>query len=181
MNTIKISPTTSIGFLVGTGAWSLSFITLIWGYIAYRLRAGQWLAGYINETVWEKVLVNTGLLILASWALHLFLRQRKMVFFPAGILTATFFIKGQWDLWTLLLDNGLTLRNSLAGSFLYLLTGFHAAHILIALAILMPLGVHLAQRNLCATSQRRFQFALKFWDLLLFFWLVLLLLIFVLK
>lgn len=181
MNTIKASPTASVGFLIGMGAWSLSFITLIWGYIVYRLRLGQWLTAYVDDSVLEKAMINTVVLIASSWFLHQFLQKRRNIAFFLGIILGIFFIKGQWNLWTMLLGRGLTFNNSIAGSFLYLLTGFHAAHIVIALMILLPLGIKLCQVVHREKNQRRFKFALKFWDLLMWFWSVLLLLIFVFK
>lgn len=181
MNTIKINPTTSIGFLVGIAAWSMSFITLIWGYVFYRLRAGEWLINYVDETVLTKALVNTGILLVSSWMLHEFLQKRKTVSFIAGLLLGVLFIKAQWDLWMLLLQRGLTLKSSMAGSFLYLLTGFHALHVVVGLGILLPLGFMLSREHGSWKSENRFEFALKFWDLLMLFWLILFILIFVFK
>ena len=181
MNTIKTNPTASVGFLIGMGAWSICFITLIWGYIVYRLRLGQWLAGYVNESVFEKAMINTGVLMVSTWCLHHFLQKKRNRMFAFGVILGIFFLKGQWNLWTVLLARGLTFNTSMAGSFLYLLTGFHAAHIVIALMILLPFGIKLCQVVNCEGNQRRFEFALRFWDLLMWFWVVLLLLIFVFK
>lgn len=153
-------------------------MTLIWGYMAYRLRVGQWLADYVNESVWERALMNTGILIFSSWILHQFWTKKRNALFLFGMLSGVLFLHGQWNLWLMLLDRGLTFNNSIAGSFLYLLTAFHAIHVVIALLILLPLGIQFAVYE---KNQLRFQLALQFWDLLLVFWLMLLFLIFVFK
>lgn len=149
--------------------------------MAYRLRVGPWLSDYVNESVWERALMNTGLLILSSWVLHQFWTNKRNALFLMGMILGILFIQGQWDLWLMLLGRGLTFNNSIAGSFLYLLTAFHAIHVVIALLILMPLGIQLCQIAAYEKSQLRFQLALQFWDLLLVFWLVLLVLIFIFK
>lgn len=181
MNTVKINSTASVGFLVGMGAWSISFITLIGGYLFYRLRIGVWLADYISQAIFIKAFMNTGILLISSWLLHQFLRKRKVSLLILGFLSGGLFLKAQWGLWILFLQKGLTFTSSMAGSFLYLLTGFHALHVLIGLFVFFPLGLKISQPAMDNSRGSRFLFALKFWDLLLLFWLVLLILIFVLK
>ena len=181
MNTVKINPTASVGFLVGMGAWSITFITLIGGYLFYRLRIGVWLADYISPTIFVKAFINTGILLVSSWILHQFLRKRRVSLLILGVLSGLLFLRAQWDLWILFLQKGLTFTSSMAGSFLYLLTGFHALHVLIGLFILVPLGLKISQSVRDDSHESRFLFTLKFWDLLMLFWIVLLILIFVLK
>lgn len=179
-SSLKTNTTASIGFLVGIGAWSITFLTLIWGYLFYRLRAEEWLTGYITETVLLKALLNSGLLLLSAWGLHQFLHKRMTGFFSLGLLAGAAFILGQVDLWMRIVQNGLTFTNAIAGSFLYLLTGFHALHVVIGLLFLLPFGLNLG-REVNEENESRFIFALKFWDLLTVFWFVLFVLIFIIK
>ena len=181
MNTVKTNHTTSVGFLIGMGAWSITFTTLIVGYLFYRLRIGAWLADYISPTIFIKALMNTGILLISSWIWHQFLQKKRVPLLILGVLSGLLFLKAQWDLWILFLQKGLTFTNSIAGSFLYLLTGFHALHVLIGLFILVPLGLKISQSLRDDRHGSRFLFALRFWDLLMLFWLVLLILIFFLK
>ncbi|MBI5150343.1 MAG: cytochrome c oxidase subunit 3 [Candidatus Omnitrophica bacterium] len=178
---LNMDVTSSVGFLVGIGAWSISFITLIWGYVFFRLRLGPWLGGYIDEAVLTGAFINTGILICSSWMLHQFLRKKRNILFGLALVLGALFVKKQWGLWMLLLQRGLTLKGSIAGGFLYLLTGFHAAHVVIGLMVLLFLGTRVSLAEEGGSSERRFTFALRFWDLLLLFWLVLLVLIFILK
>ena len=180
-NAFKANTTSAVGFIIGIGAWSLTFLTLIWGYLFYRLHAGVWLGGYMSAEIFGKAFFNTGILLISSWVWHRFLQKKRLSLLVLGFLSGVLFLKAQWELWILFLQRGLTLTGSLAGSFLYLLTGFNAAHVLIGLLILLPLGLKIGRSALHDRGESRFLFALKFWDLLMLFWLVLAALIFILK
>lgn len=177
---LKVDTTSAVGFIIGIGAWSLTFITLLWGYLFYRLHAGVWLGGYMSPAIVGKALLNTGILLISSWLWHRFLQKKGLPLLVLGFLSGVLFLAAQWELWILFLQKGLTFTGSLAGSFLYLLTGFHAAHVLIGLLILLPLGLKIGHSSPDRPAAR-FLFALRFWDLLMLFWLVLLALIFILK
>jgi cytochrome c oxidase subunit 3 len=84
---------------------------------------------------------------------------------------------GQVSLWQLSLANGLRWTDSIAGSFFYLLTGFHALHIVGALVAVLLLCVKFPkwQNSMIATGIKRF------WDFLLVVWLVMFLLIFIVQ
>lgn len=181
MNTARINPTSSIGFLIGISAWSISFITLIWAYIFYRLKTGAWLVEFVSGSIMLQAMVNTLILIISSYVFHKFLQSKEMIWFTTGLISGLLFVMGQVKLWFSLINQGLTLQNSLAGSFFYLLTGFHALHILIGLLILFMVSLNQVSRGECEVFEVRFNFALKFWDLLLIFWAVLLILIFFIK
>lgn len=178
---LKINPTAWVGFMVGVGAWSIMFVMLILGYVFYRVPSGPWLAGFVDAPVIFKAMVNTGLLLVSSWMLHQFFRTRKIELFQLGLLSGLMFLFAQWKLWVLLLRGGLTWTGSMAGSFLYLLTGFHALHVLAGLVILLPLGLKFYRNAADERNIGRFFFALRFWDLLFVFWLGLFVLIFIFK
>lgn len=177
---VKLETNSYVGFLIGIGAWSITFITLIWGYISYRLRAGAWMQVYIDERIFSITIFNTVVLLLSSLVLRVFIQKKRVAFLVAGLLAGMIFLAGQVHLWKIFVAQGLTLQSSLAGSFLYLLTGFHAAHIVIGIGILLPFGIQML-RLMTAKSENHFSFALMFWDLLTIFWCVLFLVIFILK
>lgn len=180
-NALKINTTSSVGYLIGISAWSLTFLTLIWGYVFYRLKLGVWLQEYIDAAILTKVIINTSVILGSSVLLHYFKEDRKRVFLLIGLSLGVLFIKFQWDVWSILIAEGLTLQSSIAGSFLYLLTGFHALHILVGISLLLGWGWPLCKTIASFQTYQRFVFALKFWDLLLLFWCVLFILIFILK
>lgn len=181
MSASKSEVTSSVGFMIALGAWSITFLTLILGYAVYRFKAGEWLYGYLDGEIVRKALMNTALIVLSSLALNFFCRVKKRVLFIAGIVLGFLFIHGQWGLWLMLLDRGLSLKSSVAGSFFYLLTGFHAVHMAVGLLVLIPLGIPVVLNRADGRQERRFGFTVRFWDLLAIFWIVLLVLIFGLK
>ncbi len=181
MNVLKVNTTTSVGFLVGISAWSISFITLIWAYLFYRLRTNAWLDGTITQSTFNLALLNTLFLILSSLVFHQYHQNKTKYLFVLGNLFGISFIAGQLKLWSAFLAQGISLKSSVAGSFFYLLTGFHALHIIVGIIILVAVSLRQFLNGYSSTFDVRFYLALKFWDLLLLFWAVLLVLIFILK
>ncbi|MCA9406837.1 MAG: cytochrome c oxidase subunit 3 [Candidatus Omnitrophica bacterium] len=177
---IKDNTTTSVGVLIGLSAWSITFVTLIWGYMFYRVRGLLWLEDYIDGPIYFKVALNTGFLICSSFFLHLFLQQKEKKLFLLGLSAALLFIIGQWNLWQALSMRGLTVNQTIAGSFFYLLTGFHALHIIIGMGVLIGF-YYLSGMAQTKAITPNFKFVVRFWDLLLLFWLILVPLIFILK
>lgn len=172
--------TFSVGLLIAFASWTLIFFTLLWGYAVYRLRSSVWLAGYISTEVFGSAMFNTVVLFLSSWMLSSAFKQRTGN--PAGKLWSAWmlgmiFLLGQLNLWHGLLSNGLHWNSSQAGSFLFLLTGFHALHVvggLIALTVLCLKFPSLGSTYFAVGAKR-------FWDFLLVIWLVMFVLIFILQ
>lgn len=172
--------TFSIGLLIGLSSWTLIFITLVWGYVVYRLRSAQWMGEFINFQIIGLAVFNTIVLLVSSWALSKAFKQnavRPQFFLWAAFAFGCVFLTGQVCLWQLSLANGLHWSDSIAGSFFYLLTGFHALHIVGALVavFLLCLKYQKWQRSMIATGIKNF------WDFLLVVWLVMFLLIFIIQ
>ncbi len=175
--------TASVGFLIGISSWSLSFITLIWAYVVYRLRAGAWYAHLLSMEEVGLAIINTIVIVASSFLLHAWVKGgylRKNLFFTGSGLGLLFLV-GQWRLWQSFLMDGFTHRSSVAGSFFYLLTGFHALHIIAGLFLLFFLSRPLLAGSLEDLHQQRFNKGLSFWDLLSVFWIVLFILIFAIQ
>ncbi len=175
--------TASVGFLIGISSWSLSFITLIWAYGVYRLRAGAWYAHVLSMEEAVLAVVNTIAIIASSLLLRAWVKGNylRKVLFLASLGLGLLFMAGQWYLWQGLIKEGFTHRSSVAGSFFYLLTGFHALHIVVGLFLLFFLSRPLLAGSIEEVDQRRFNNGLCFWDLLTVFWIVLFILIFAIQ
>ena len=177
---LKERNTFSVGFLIALSSWTLIFFTLIWGYAVYRLRSTVWLEAYITPKVLTLAVVNTAILALSSLALRSAFKQKESggeKFLWSGFSLGILFLFGQLKLWQSLLVNGLRWDGNIAGSFMFLLTGFHALHViggLIALAVLCARFPALSQSFFASGAKR-------FWDFLLVIWLVMFALIFILK
>lgn len=163
--------TSSIGLMIAIASWAIMFMTLVWGYLFYRMKAGVWIDGYLTKDLWNLALINTVFLIISS----MFYRQVRLRFF--SLWFGFFFLVGQWQLWHLALNNGFNWQGSIVGSFFFMLTGFHALHILGGLAAIAYVSF-LPQERLTTTLIKGVGY---FWDFLLIVWVTLFVVIFILK
>ena len=93
------------------------------------------------------LLLNTIVLLISSGSMELARRQAlRDVRYEAGgglswlaltVLLGLSFLVGQWTVWQKLAASGLYLSTNPSGSFIYLLTGTHAVHLLGGLAALL--------------------------------------------
>ena len=177
---IRRRNTFSIGLMIALASWALVFMTLVWGYVVFRMRTSVWLGAYLTPAVWSLATLNTAVIALSSLALHLGLRERAfraVLFVWTAFLFGVFFLVGQTQLWQLITRQGLHWRSSIAGSFFFLLTGFHAVHIAGALLAVCILGARF--RSVEGSS---FVTGVKyFWDFLFIVWIVMFGLIFIVK
>ena len=65
---IRRRNTFSIGLMIALASWALVFITLVWGYVVFRMRtspanggASVWLGEYLTPAVWSLAMLNTGI------------------------------------------------------------------------------------------------------------------------
>lgn len=172
--------TFSVGLLIALSSWGIIFFTLVWGYVVYRMRAQSWLGGYLGTSTMLLAGLNT--LVMAVSSLTLFKAfknstQRSVVLVWGTFVLGLFFLVGQFLLWQRMLEGGLHWQGSIAGSFFFLLTGFHALHIVGALVALLVLCLNFNKWQGTLTG-----LGIKyFWDFLFFVWLVMFILIFIVQ
>lgn len=117
---------------VGIGSILMMFAGLTSAYIVKRNQA-NWISFEIPVMFWY----STAAIVLSSITIYLAdkaFRTREMnryrsltaVTLALGILFIVFQVWGFWELWQL----GLTLQSNVAYSFLYVIVGIHAAHVL---------------------------------------------------
>ena len=170
--------TFSIGMLIGLSSWTLIFVTLMWGYVTYRLRAESWLQGYITPQAYGLAVCNTVALIASSVALNYGFKQRPLQgWIFAAFILGVVFLAGQTLLWQMFLEQGLHWQSSQAGSFFFLLTGFHFLHIIVAVPALLILALRfkVMQGSMLGRGIKYF------WDMLLAVWLIVFALVFIIK
>jgi cytochrome c oxidase subunit 3 len=101
---------------------------------------------------------NTGLLLLSAvalvWTRRTFRRDRAAAATPmlVALTLASAFVLLQGREWVALLSQGLTLTSSSLGSFFFIVIGFHALHVVIAITLLARTYVRL-RRGWLASSQ----------------------------
>ena len=140
----------------------------------------QPLAEQANQPLFHKgqLWINTIYLILASFFLQSasVSSQRnksmlaKLTLVSAGVFSGAF-IAGQLLFWQQLYQQGFVVNTNPALSFFYLLTGLHAAHIGIGLAVWL-LALHATLRNQ-ARARQLIGWCAVFWHFLLALWILL--------
>ena len=98
-----------------------------------RQSEGNWLEFDLPQIFW----VNSAIIILSSLSMHWAYRSAKkdhldQLKLALGITTALgiAFLVGQWYSWVALVDMDVYFVGNPAGSFLYVLTGLHAIHLI---------------------------------------------------
>ena len=118
---------------------------LLGGYFYVRNQATTWPPeGIEHEISWQIAAVLTVVLISSSVAAHigiLGIKSNNRGQFKLGIAVAiilgTAFIGGQIYEWLNLMDEGLTAKSGTYGSTFYIITGFHGAHVIAGLLMLI--------------------------------------------
>ncbi len=172
--------TFSIGVMIALSSWALIFFTLVWGYMVYRLRATAWLGNYLTVPVKVVADLNTVIIVLSSVCLMIAFKKhihKPIAWVWNALGLGVIFLIGQFYLWHLVMATGLHWQSSIAGSFFFVLTGFHAVHIIGALVALAIMGIKFDQWQGTSIS-----LGVKyFWDFLCIVWLIMFMLIFIVQ
>lgn len=136
--------TSYIGMTVFVASWAMLFAALFMSYAVLRIRSPMWPPLGQERLPLGLPLAATALLALSSVALQrgLTLVRQGQTQRYLGHLLATLGLGGAflgvqsaawWSLW----QQGLTIRSGLYGGVFYLLTCFHALHVLVGLFFLL--------------------------------------------
>ncbi len=100
----------------------------------------------------------------------------KLLLIATGILGISF-VALQYMGWNELFSIGIDLKGNPSGSFLYLITGVHAAHIIGGVTALTVACIHAFTLKFKVTDQRkhRFQLVVQYWHFVDLLWIYLLL------
>ncbi|WP_011581801.1 MULTISPECIES: cytochrome c oxidase subunit 3 [Chelativorans] len=171
---ISNMPTAKIGlgiFLAVIGALFALFASAYF----MRMEYSDWQAPPLPRILW----INTGVLILASIALHCAVRavrERRMGMTRLALVTGGFatlvFLTGQLTAWRDLSAGGHFLDSNPANGFFYLITGAHGLHILGGLVALGRTTAKTWDETL-PTERLRLSVELcaAYWHFLLLIWL----------
>ena len=156
----------------------MMFAALTSAYIV-RKAAGNWLE-YQLPTIFY---YSTVVILLSSVALHssyLAYKKGNAVWYRLGLVIAfvlgVTFVVMQYLGWTSLYDIGVELNGNPSGSFFYLISGLHAAHVLGGIAILFVAMAHAFGLKFKVTNKRliRFELSWQYWHFVDFLWIYLL-------
>ncbi len=143
-----------------------------------RQAAGNWLEFKLPAIFWY----NTAVIVVSSIVLQLsfynFKRGNTLIY--RSLLSLTFllgvlFVVLQYQGWLALESIGVELTGNPSGSFIYVISGVHAAHVLGGLAALSVAMIHAFALKHKVTPARklRFDLTLTYWHFVGFLWIYL--------
>ena len=155
----------------------MMFGSLTSAYIV-RQAAGNWLEFKIPDVFF----LSTIVILLSSFTLHLsywaFKNNREQLYkigLPISLILGIIFIIMQYKGWIELYGIGVLLDGNPSGSFFYLISGLHAAHVIggiFAIAVATMHAYSLVFRP-SEKRRRRFQIVLHYWHFVDFLWVYL--------
>lgn len=156
----------------------MMFASLTSAYVV-RHAAGNWLE-FPMPTIFY---ISAVIMIASSIALHYSYaffkkgneKMYKLLLVIGSILGLTFLV-AQYMGWTALTDMGIFLDGNPSGSFIYAISGLHAAHVLGGIAVLSLALIRAFALKFKVTELRktRFELTLTYWHFVDILWLYLL-------
>ncbi len=185
MNTITMNRTATpqrihrhkFALWVGCASIIMMFLALTSAYIV-RKGQGNWLEFELPSLFfWSTVII-----ILSSASLQLsyraFLKEQTSVY--RGLMVIAFvlglaFLVTQYQGWLAMEGMGVELSTNPSGSFIYIISALHAAHVLGGIAVLMVALMHAFSLKHRVTSKRklRFELSLTYWHFVGILWIYL--------
>jgi len=164
--------------LVGCASIVMMFVAFTSAYIV-RQAAGNWL----EFTLPTPFFISTASILLSSLALHMsYLNFKKgntrlyrYLLVAAAVLGLAFIVL-QYQGWQALTAIGVELTTNPSGSFVYVISGLHAAHVLGGIAALGVALLHAFALSHQVTPARklRFELTLIYWHFVDVLWVYLL-------
>jgi cytochrome c oxidase subunit 3 len=105
--------------------------------------------------------------------------SRRKIFWALTMILGVLFLASQWSLWKALASSGILVANGNVPSMVYAFTWIHAAHIVMALALVLWIG-HFIFRKPEALTPGKLVNVGKFWHFLGVIWFMMYLMLFVL-
>ena len=163
-----------LGLLVALTPVLMLFVSFSSAYVVRQglptldPRTNQLVLDWIPVTLPKLLLLNTGVLILSSLFMELARRQikgqatsipgtsvesTKIPWLPMTLVLGLAFLFGQWTAWRQLAASGFYVATTPSSSFVYLLTGTHAVHLMGGVLALFVAGIaSLLQRSVATRS-----------------------------
>ncbi len=185
MQTVKLKQTKRnkidpkiFALLLACASMTMVFLAYTSAYII-RQAAGNWLEFRLPN----EFFISTGILFLSSICIHFSYRffKKKNTSLYRGLLLLTLvlgiiFIYIQYLGWQQMLTMGIELNTNPSGSFVYVISGMHIAHVFGGLGVLITALLHAFLLEHRVTEKRilRFRLTLIYWHFVDFLWIYLL-------
>lgn len=149
-------------------AWTSAYIV--------RQAEGNWLEYDLPEVFW----ITSGIVILSSitlqWA-YISAKKDNFANLRTGmvltVLLGIGFLVGQWYSWVALVDREVFFVGNPAGSFLYVITGMHALHLISGLIFLIIVLISSLRLKVHSQEMNTMEMATTYWHFLGGLWLYL--------
>ena len=174
----KIHPK-KFALLTACASMMMMFAAFTSAYIV-RQAAGNWLEFRLPDLFY----LNTGVILLSSLSLQssyaAFKRGNTRIYrllLVASLVLGLVFVVLQYQGWQAMAAIGVELTTNPSGSFVYAISGVHAAHVLggIAALILAILHAFILRHRVTPVRKLRFELTLIYWHFVDFLWVYLLL------
>ena len=162
---------------------AMASITMMFGAFtsAYIVKqaAGNWLEFPLPNVFF----INTAIIILSSIALESsyrsFIKGKELMYktyLLSGCFLGIIFVWLQYVGWNELYSIGIDLKGNPSGSFLYLITGVHAAHIIGGITAIIVALIHAFTLKFKVTENRknRYSIVVQYWHFVDLLWVYLL-------
>ncbi len=159
------------------GSMAMMFGSLTSAYIV-RQSAGNWLEFRMPDIFFYStivILLSSATLHVSYWAFQNGKGTLYKLFLPASLMLGIAFIVMQYQGWNALYNIGVVLDGNPGGSFFYVISGIHAAHVIGGLFAMAVASIHAISLTYKPTEKRkrRFQLVLHYWHFVDFLWLYL--------
>ncbi len=148
--------------------WTSAFIV--------RQAEGNWLDYDLPQVFW----LTSGIVILSSISLHwAYISAKKDNFLQLRLgMTLTMilgvcFLVGQWFSWIALVESEVFFVGNPAGSFLYVITGVHAVHLISGLIFLIIVLISTFRYKVHSKAMNTLEMATTYWHFLGALWIYL--------
>jgi cytochrome c oxidase subunit III len=190
-----------LGLLVALTPVLMLFVSFSSAYVVRQglptldPRTDQLVRDWIPVTLPRLLLINTGVLILSSLFMELARRQIKrqvsgaaletvprvstddrvkIPWLPVTLLLGLLFLFGQWTAWRQLAASGFYVATTPSSSFVYLLTGTHAVHLLGGVLALFVAGIASLLHRSVATRSIVVDVTAWYWHFMAALWIYIL-------
>lgn len=178
INTRNKIPPMLFGLWISMASILMMFAALTSAYMV-RQAAGNWLEFQLPN----QFFISTGIILLSSITLHLsymsFVKKSEWAY--KSLLIVSFilglgFVYFQYTGWLELESIGVYLKGNPSGSFVYVISGLHATHVLAGVSAIIVALVHAFVLKFKVTEKRklRFKLVLHYWHFVDLLWIYLL-------
>ena len=170
--------TDHVGMIVFLGSWAMMFGALFFGYVLLRLRAPVWpppgpTLPLVLPGIATAVMLASEVVL---WRTLAALRRHDARHLLAGVLTTIglglAFLGLQTVTWVSLWQAGLRLGSGAYASLFYILTLFHALHVLVGIGVLAAMLPASGRHRYDVRHESRLRLSGMFWHFVGIVWVV---------